>query len=416
MERQRIEEREWEIASEVDDALRERYRKIDRIAVRNQEKVLAAFWEAGIGDHHFFGSTGYGYDDGGRERLERVFAKAFAAEAALVRPHLASGTHALGVAYFGLLRPGDTLLYATGQPYDTLQTVIGEPVSTVGSLKEFGVRYREVKLLPDGGIDVDGMLAAIDQSVRVVAFQRSPGYAWRRAMSVAELGVAIQAVKRAYPQVYVVVDNCYGEFTEWEEPTAYGADLAVGSLIKNPGGGLAPTGGYLVGTQQAVDLAGYRLTAPGIGREVGSYENYRLFFQGLFMAPHTVGQALKGNLFASELLRRHGYACSPGATEDIRDIVLKIRLGSRDRLIAFCKAIQSASPVNSHVAPEPWAMPGYQDPVIMAAGTFVQGASIELSADGPVKPPYVAYLQGGLTLAHVQVALLMALRRLGSQT
>ncbi len=408
----RIEEEEWRLTEQIDHQLQDQYQQIDRTVARNQEKVLSAFWEAGLVDNQLWGSTGYGYGDRGRDQLELIYAKTFATEAALVRPHLVSGTHALKVAFFGLLRPGNTLLYATGEPYDTLQTVIGATVNAAGSLREFGIDYKEVDLRTDGGIDIERVIAAVDHSVRVIAIQRSPGYAWRRALSVHEIGVAIHAIKNAHPHVMIVIDNCYGEFTDQDEPSAYGADLVVGSLIKNPGGGLAPTGGYLVGSKKAVELAAYHLTAPGIGGESGSYENYRLFFQGLFLAPHVVGQALKGNLFASEFLGRMGFTCDPVTSQNVRDIVLKIHLGSKERLIAFCQAIQASSPVDAHAIPEPWQMPGYQDPVIMAAGTFVQGASIELSADGPIRPPYVAYMQGGLTLEHVKIAMIHVMRKL----
>ncbi len=408
----RIDDKEWQLAEEVDKLLEDRYRAIDRVVAKNQEKVLSAFWEAEIGDHQLFGSTGYGYGDRGREQLELLYAKAFSGEAALVRPHFVSGTHALTVAFFGLLRPGDTLLYITGKPYDTLQTVIGADVEAQGSLRDYGIHYDEVNLREDGSIDIEQALTKITQSVRVIGIQRSPGYAWRRALSVNEIGDAIKKIKESHPHVRVVVDNCYGEFTDEQEPSAFGADLTVGSLIKNPGGGLAPTGGYLVGNKAAVELASYRLTAPGIGAESGSYENYRLFFQGLFMAPHIVGQALKGNLFASKFLEGLGYTCAPSSSEFVRDLVLKINLGSEQRLISFCQAIQSASPVDAHALPEPWLMPGYQDPVIMAAGTFVQGSSIELSADGPIRHPYIAYMQGGLTLEHVKIAMIHVMRKL----
>ena len=412
MATKQLNDNEWKRIENIDALLVDHYRAIDRVVAKNQEKVLSAFWEAEIGDHQLFGSTGYGYGDRGREQLESVYANAFSAEAALVRPHIVSGTHALSVAFFGLLRPGDTLLYITGKPYDTLQTVIGAEVRSKGSLHEYGILYHEVDMREDGSIDIEQVLMSITSSVRVVAIQRSPGYAWRRALSVSEIGDAIKTIKLSHPHVKVVVDNCYGEFTEEREPSAFGADLVVGSLIKNPGGGLAPTGGYLVGSKEAVELASYRLTAPGIGAESGSYENYRLFFQGLFMAPHTVGQALKGNLFASKFLEQLGFHCAP-ASEDLgRDLVLKINLGSKERLVAFCQAIQSASPVDAHALPEPWLMPGYQDPVIMAAGTFVQGSSIELSADGPIRHPYIAYMQGGLTLEHVKIAMIHVMRAL----
>ncbi len=408
-----IGERDFSWMEEVERTIRPTLEEIDRLIDRNQLKVLSAFAGARVSDAHLFGSTGYGLGDRGREQLDAVFAAAFGAQAGLVRPSLASGTHALAAAYFGLLRPGDTLLYATGAPYDTLETVIGLRGAGMGSLREFGVLYRCVELLPDGSVDVDAVLAALDERVTVVAFQRSPGYRWRRALRVAELGRAIGAIKAVRPDVRTVVDNCYGEFTETIEPSAVGADLTVGSLIKNPGGGLAPTGGYIVGAVDAVERASYRVTAPGVGAEMGSYEQYRLYFQGLFLAPHVVGQALKGNAFAAAALTRAGIDCAPGTEEQRGDIVLRIRLGTAERLVAFCQAIQQASPIDAHVAPEPWQMPGYGDPVVMAAGAFVQGSSIELSADGPLREPYIAYLQGGLTYSHVKIAVARALKRLG---
>ncbi len=398
---------------EVERSVRPALEEIDRLIDRNQLKVLSAFAGAKVGDAHLFGSTGYGLGDRGREQLDAVFAAAFGAQAGLVRPSLASGTHALAAAYFGLLRPGDTLLYATGAPYDTLETVIGLRGAGMGSLREFGIEYRCVELASDGGVDVDAVLAALDGRVRVVAFQRSAGYRWRRALRIAELGRAIAAVKAARPDVWTVVDNCYGEFTDTAEPSAVGADLTVGSLIKNPGGGLAPTGGYMVGAADAVERASYRVTAPGVGAEMGSHEQYRLYFQGLFMAPHTVGQALKGNVFAAAAFTRAGIDCAPGPDEERADSVLRIRLGTAERLVAFCQAIQQASPIDAHVAPEPGQMPGYGDPVVMAAGAFVQGSTSELSADGPLRDPYIAYLQGGLTYSHVKIAVTRALKRLG---
>ncbi len=403
---------DFRFIEEVESAIVPELRAIEHTIDVNQMRVLDAFREASVSDAHLFGSTGYGLDDRGREQLERVYARAFGADCALVRPGIVSGTHALTVAFFGLLRPGDTLLYATGDPYDTLEPVIGLRGRGMGSLRDFGVGFASVPLLETGAIDVDGVLAAIDERTKVVALQRSPGYAWRRALSVREIGIAISAIKGEYPHVRIVVDNCYGEFTEEVEPSMVDADLTVGSLIKNPGGGLAPTGGYLVGQCDAVEAASYRLTAPGLGMESGSYENHRLFFQGLFLAPHIVGQALKGNLFAAQALSMHGFHCEPAPADARGDIVLRIRLGTADRLIAFCQAIQQASPVDAHVAPMPASMPGYSDPVIMAAGAFVQGSSIELSTDGPLREPYVAYLQGGLTYSHVKIAIMMAIKKL----
>lgn len=409
-------EMQWNTIKHIERQWSAEFAKVDHLIDRNQEKVLSAFASAKVTDSDLSGSTGYGLGDRGREQLEKVYALVFGAEEAIVRPSIASGTHALAIAYFGLLRPGDTLIYATGEPYDTLQTVIGvdqEEKSGQGTLRDFGVHFHSVALKQDETIDVPSILATIDASTKVVAFQRSPGYAWRRALSVSEIGIAIAKIKHTYPDVYVVVDNCYGEFTDVVEPCDVGADLVVGSLIKNPGGGIAPTGGYLVGTKNAIELASYRLTAPGIGSEMGSYEQYRLFFQGLFLAPHVVGQALKGNIFAAAAFTSVGMDCAPQPSDAHDDIVLRIRLGSAIQVVQFCQAIQQSSPIDAHVLPEPWLMPGYQDEVIMAAGTFIQGASIELSADGPMRPPYVAYMQGGLTFSHVKLAVMHALEKLG---
>ena len=438
-------ETDWALAYRHERALHDAFERIDRVADHNQEKVLNAFRECRVAETDMFGSTGYGYGDRGREQLERVFTLVFGGERALVRPAITSGTHALAVGLFALLRPGDRLIYATGMPYDTLHPVIGlRPGS--GSLAEFGVSFTAVELLSDGSVDRRRLVELLQddklqepgatawtvqdkpdkrwpapqggvgrrEKRTVVALQRSAGYAWRRALTVSEMGAVVKDVKTTDPNVLVLVDNCYGEFTEKQEPGDVGVDLTIGSLIKNPGGGLAPTGGYIVGSADAVGAAGQRLTAPGIGGESGSHESYRLYFQGLFLAPHIVAEALKGKLFAARLLADAGFPCEPAAEVDGGgDIVLRVRLGSADRLIRFCQAIQRASPVGSHVAPEPWDMPGYADPVIMASGAFVQGSSIELSADGPLREPYIAYLQGGLTYSHVKIAILHALKEMG---
>ncbi|KUO96808.1 aminotransferase class I/II-fold pyridoxal phosphate-dependent enzyme [Ferroacidibacillus organovorans] len=389
--------------------------RIDELVDANQEKVLRAFQAVNLSDAHLFGSTGYGYSDRGREQLDHVFARSLGAERAIVRASIASGTHALSIAFFGLLRPGDELLYATGEPYDTLAPVIGLRGEGMGSLREFGVAFRTVSLSESGKLDLARILAAVTPQTKVIAFQRSAGYAWRRALSIAELKEAFAAIRRAHPDIRLLVDNCYGEFTEENEPTDVGADVIVGSLIKNPGGGIAPTGGYIAGTHAAIETISYRVTAPGIGAEAGSYENYRLFFQGLYLAPHVVGQALKGSVFAAALLQKNGYLCEPSADLLPRDLVLKIRLETPGRLLAFCRAIQANSPIDAHVKPEPWAMPGYEDPVIMAAGAFVQGASLELSADGPLRPPYTVYLQGGLTYSHVKLAVTAAVKAMSCE-
>lgn len=405
---------DWAWIETVEQAVRDIVARIEKVVDRNQAKVLSAFQQAQVSESHLWGSTGYGYGDRARDQLDAVFASAFGAEAALVRPHFVSGTHALAVAFFGLLRPGDQLLYGTGSPYDTLHPVIGLSGTGMGSLRDFGVRYDFVPLCEDGSIDLPALTARMDDSTKVVALQRSAGYAWRRSLTVRDIGEAVAAVKSVKSDVFVVVDNCYGEFTEELEPSQVDADLTVGSLIKNPGGGIAPTGGYLVGTERAVQLASFRLTAPGLGGEAGSHESYRLYFQGLFLAPHIVGEALKGLAFASEAFTRAGFECAPRPSDPRGDLVLRVKTGSAARLLALCRAVQQAAPVDAHVTPEPWAMPGYNDPVVMASGAFIQGSSMELSADGPLREPYTAYLQGGLTYSHVKLAVLTALRAMAS--
>ncbi len=388
-------------------------RQIESTVLFNQAKVLAAFQEAQVSDYHFASSTGYGYNDSGREIIERVYANVFRAEAALVRPHIASGTHALALALFGVLRPGDELLYITGSPYDTLEEVIGiRGRQGDGSLRDFGVGFDTVPLL-DNGVDWQEIRRRIKPETKMIGIQRSSGYAWRRSFSIEEIGQMVRFVKEIKPDVVVLVDNCYGEFAETKEPTEAGADLVAGSLIKNPGGGLAHTGGYLVGRAELVHKAACRLTAPGIGAEQGAMlGTNRNILQGFFLAPHIVGEALKGAVYAAAFFERVGLETSPRWNDARTDIIQAVKLGSRERLIAFCQAVQAASPVDSHVKPEPWAMPGYGEPVIMAAGTFVQGSSIELSADGPVREPYIGFMQGGLTYEHVQLAVLTVLQTL----
>ena len=411
-----VKEEDWMFAERIEASIGEALSAIDRLADRNQAKVLEAFSEEQIADTHLFGSTGYGYDDRGREKLDALFARVFGAQAGLVRPMIVSGTHALSLGLFALLRPGDHLLYVTGMPYDTLHSVIGLRGEGQGSLREFGVTFDAVALCEDGTPDYEAIGKAINKNTKVVAIQRSAGYAWRPALTMKQIAKIVEVVKKAAPKCLTFVDNCYGEFTDFVEPPEVGVDLTVGSLIKNPGGGLAPTGGYLVGTKVAIEQVAYRLTAPGIGAECGSYENYRLFYQGLFIAPHTVAQALKCNLFAAKALSEAGFSCAPKVSEPRNDIVLRIALQSAKNLVAFCQAIQRCSPIDSHVIPEPWPMPGYADPVIMAAGAFVQGSSIELSADGPLREPYIAYLQGGLTYSHGKIAILQAIRDLKAVT
>ncbi|MCL5038908.1 MAG: methionine gamma-lyase family protein [Firmicutes bacterium] len=452
------------LAAEVLSEVKGEWEKRDEITVQNQMRVLRSFHQVGVSATHFSPGNGYGYGDLGREGIERVFARVFAAEAALVRWQMVSGSHALATALFGLLRPGDELLSVTGTPYDTLREIIGfgqaestqEKVSpppegepsagewrtqpdltgqdpsprsvsrpgpqdggrrlNPGSLADFGVTYRQIAPRMDGTLDEAALREAVNQRTRVVFLQRSRGYTWTAARNLEQIKDYIQRVKAINPGVLCLVDNCYGEFVETREPTQVGADLVVGSLIKNPGGGLAPTGGYLAGRADLVEAAAARLYAPGLGSHVGpSLGDNRLFFQGLFLAPHLVGEAIKGAIFTARLFERLGYEVSPHWQEQRTDLIQALRLGKRERLLSFCQAVQSASPVDAHVRPEPWAMPGYSDEVIMAAGTFVQGASLELSADGPLREPYIAYLQGGLVKEQVILAALLAAQRLGDR-
>ncbi len=379
---------------------------VDAQSLRGTARVLDAFAAHRVAARHFAPTTGYGYDDIGRDTLESIFADIFAAEAAIVRPQIASGTHALAMCLFGLLKPGDHLLAATGMPYDTLEGVIGKDGQPAGSLSEMGVAFTAVPLLENGAIDLPAVLAAIRPETTVVSLQRSRGYAWRDAIQPQDMKPLIDAVHAVRPDVCIMVDNCYGAFVCDKEPTHMGADVVVGSLIKNMGGGLAPTGGYIAGTRQAIDRIAARLTAPGIGREVGSYAaSYQPFYQGLFMAPHTVAQALKTAILAARIFERLGMKTSPAYDAPRADIIQAVEMGTPERLTALCRGIQAASPVDSFVVPEAWDMPGYQHPVIMAAGTFVSGASIELSADAPMREPYIAYMQGALTYEHGRLAL-----------
>jgi cystathionine beta-lyase family protein involved in aluminum resistance len=398
----RIESAEKELASG--------FAAVDQIANINQARVLGAFAKCGVESRHMQPSTGYGYSDIGREMLERVFAACFGCEDAIVRPHIVSGTHAIAIALFGLLSSGQKLLYATGRPYDTLWRVIGIE-SSRGSLAERGVGFSCIDLNAVGGINLSELETRLhdDMDIAVVALQRSAGYAWRRALTIDEIGEAAALVHRVRPGCLVFVDNCYGEFADTKEPTAIGADLVAGSLIKNPGGGLAPTGGYLCGTFDAVKRVEAALTAPGIGRECGSYEApYRPFFQGLFMAPAVVASAMKTAMLFSFVFESLGYRVKPSPSQRRDDPITAIEFKSREALLAFCGAIQKASPIDAMAKPEPWAMPGYSHDVVMAAGTFVQGASIELTADGPLCEPYTGYLQGSLTYAHGRLACMMA--------
>lgn len=392
--------------------LKERFEKIDQVAEYNQAKVLAAMQKHRVSAECFAGSTGYGYNDQGREVLEEVYAACFHTEAALVRPQITCGTHALAIALSANLLPGDELLSPVGKPYDTLENVIGIRQSPC-SLAEYGVQYRQVDLLPDGSFDYDNIAKAINEKTKLITIQRSKGYQMRPTFSVEKIGQLISFVKKIKPDVICMVDNCYGEFVEMQEPSDVGADMIVGSLIKNPGGGLAPIGGYICGTKACIDRCAYRLSAPGLGQEVGaSLDVMRAFYQGFFLAPTVAAGALKGAIFAANLFERLGFAVIPNGTESRHDIIQAVELGAPERLIAFCEGIQAAAPVDSYVKPEPYAMPGYNCDVIMAAGAFVQGSSIELSADGPLRAPYSVYFQGGLTWYHAKVGILRALQEM----
>lgn len=401
-----------EFAETVEAGLKERFLDIDSRAEYNQLKVLKAMQKHRVSDIHFAATTGYGYNDLGRDTLEEVYASAFHGESALVRPQLISGTHALHVALSGNLRPGDELLSPVGKPYDTLEEVIGIRDSC-GSLKEYGVKYRQVELLEDGTFDYENIEKALNEKTKLVTIQRSKGYATRPTFSVKQIGELISFVKQIKPDVICMVDNCYGEFVETIEPTDVGADMIVGSLIKNPGGGLAPIGGYIVGRKDCVDRASFRLSAPGLGKEVGaSLGLNQAFFQGLFLAPTVVAGALKGAVFAANIYEKLGFPVVPNSTQSRHDIIQAVTFGTEAGVVAFCQGIQAAAPVDSFVTPEPWAMPGYDAPVIMAAGAFIQGSSIELSADGPIKPPYAVYFQGGLTWYHAKLGILKSLQKL----
>lgn len=407
-----IDEPVYRFGEKIAAELKPRFAQIDRVAEYNQLKVIAAMQKNRVSAECFNASSGYGYNDLGRDTLEQVYADVFHAQAALVRPQITCGTHALALALMSNLRPGDELLSPVGKPYDTLEEVIGIRPSK-GSLAEYGVTYRQVDFLPDGGFDYDGICAAVNEHTKLVTIQRSKGYLMRKTLSVAQIGELIAFVKSIKPDVICMVDNCYGEFVETIEPSDVGADMVVGSLIKNPGGGLAPIGGYIVGTTECVENAAYRLTSPGLGKEVGaSLGVIQSFYQGLFQAPLVVSGALKGAIFAANLYERLGFTVLPDGTESRHDIIQAIALETPERLCAFCEGIQAGAPVDSYVTPEPWDMPGYDSQVIMAAGAFVQGSSIELSADGPLREPYNVYFQGGLTWHHAKFGILMSLQKL----
>lgn len=402
----------YDYGKQIEDQLKERFRKLDETAEYNQLKILHAMQKNRVSEACFYPSTGYGYNDVGRDTLEQVYADTFHTEAALVRPQLTCGTHALAVALFGNLRPGDELLSPAGRPYDTLEEVIGIRPQK-GSLAEYGVTYRQTDLKEDGTFDYPAIEQALTPKTRLVSIQRSKGYQTRPSFSVSQIGELIAFIKKRRPDVICMVDNCYGEFVDILEPSDAGADLMAGSLIKNPGGGLAPIGGYIVGKKELVEQAAYRMTCPGLGKEVGaSLDVKQSFYQGFFLAPTVVKGALKGAIYAAAVYESLGYPVLPGSQETRQDIIQSVTFGTPEKVIAFCQGIQAAAPVDSYVIPEPWDMPGYDSPVIMAAGAFVSGSSIELSADAPIRPPYAVYFQGGLTWEHARTGILMSLEKL----
>ena len=408
-----ISEEVLSLIEKSEEAVSGLFSELDDVMAYNQYKVLDAFQKNTIRDMHFSWNTGYGYDDPGRDAIERVYADIFHTDAALVRPIIVNGTHALSLTLMGILRPGDELIYCTGAPYDTLEEVIGIRGEGKGSLKEYGVTYKQVELTADGRIDLDALGKVISPTTRMITVQRATGYGWRKAISIEEIEEWVKFVKGVNPEIICMTDNCYGEFLHTKEPTDVGVDVVAGSLIKNPGGGLALTGGYIAGRQDLIDTISYRMTSPGIGGECGlMFGQTRTMLQGLFIAPKTVNGAVKGAILCAKAFELLGYDVCPHVNDIRSDIIQAVKLGSPEGVIAFCKGIQAAAPVDSHVSPEPWAMPGYDDPVIMAAGAFVQGSSIELSADAPIREPYVVYFQGGLTYEHSKFGVIKALQEL----
>ena len=406
-----ISDKTLKLVSEAEESIKEQFKHIENICEINQLRVMKAFADNRVSDSHFVATTGYGYDDLGRDTLDSVYADIMGAEDALVRHNFISGTHTISTALFAVLRPNDILVSITGKPYDTLEEVIGiQGEAGNGSLKDFGVKYVQIDLKHDGTPDLEQIKFTLTHmNVKAVTIQRSKGYGWRPTYSAKDIGALIEFVKEISPETICIVDNCYGEFVETEEPTAYGADLIAGSLIKNPGGGLAPTGGYIAGKQKYVELCAYRLTSVGIGKEAGASLGFnRQMYQGLFMAPHVVSQALKAAVLCSSVFEKLGFEVDPKPNEIRHDIIQSIKFGDPDKVTAFCQGIQKGAPVDSFVTPEPWDMPGYSSQVIMAAGAFVQGASIELSADAPIKPPYIAYMQGGLTYESAKLGIMVA--------
>ena len=398
---------------EIEDKLVPYFKEVEKTAFANQKKVLAAFRNNRVSDFHLKGSTGYGYDDEGRDVLERVYAETFGAESCVVRNQIISGTHAISISLFGILRPGDELLYITGKPYDTLDSIVTGNGKDTGSLHDFGITYKHIDLLEDGSVDFDEVVKNIHSKTKMIGIQRSKGYSDRPSFMIDEIKEMIDKVKAIHPDVVVFVDNCYGEFVEEQEPTDVGADLMAGSLIKNPGGGLVRTGGYIAGREALVEQCAYRMTSPGLGAEAGaSLDTLLEMYQGFFLAPHVVSQAVKGALFTAALLDSYGLETTPHYSDKRTDLIQAVSFGNAEQMIAFCQTIQENSPIDAHFAPEPSYMPGYTDDVIMAAGTFIQGSSIELTADGPIRPPYTAYVQGGLTYEHVKAAVLSSMEKL----
>lgn len=400
------------LATRIEEKVRPYHTAVDARAFYNQQKVLAAFRNHQVSDFHLHPSTGYGYDDEGRDNLERVYAEVFGAEAAIVRQQIISGTHAITLSLFGVLRPGDELLYITGKPYDTLQSIVDGGEKDTGSLKDYKIGYSHVDLIDNQDIDWEGVQAQVTEKTKMIAIQRSKGYATRPSFTIAAIADMVKKIREIAPHAVIFVDNCYGEFVEELEPTEVGADLMAGSLIKNPGGGFAKIGGYIAGRADLVEKCAYRMTSPGIGAEAGASLNTLAdFYQGFFMAPHIVAQSLKGAIFTSAMLEEIGMTTAPHYTDTRTDLIQSVSFQTAEQMIAFCREIQAASPINAHFAPEPAYMPGYEDDVIMAAGTFVQGSSIELTADGPIRPPYTAFVQGGLTYEHVKYAICVAVQK-----
>lgn len=401
------------LAAQVEEKVRTYHQEVDERAFYNQQKVLAAFRNNQVSDFHLHPSTGYGYDDEGRDNLERVYAQTFGAEAAIVRPQIISGTHAITLSLFGVLRPGDELVYITGKPYDTLQSIVDGGEKDTGSLKDYKIGYSHVDLIDNKKIDWEGVKKAVNENTKMIAIQRSKGYATRPSFTIEQISEMVVKIRTIAPNAIIFVDNCYGEFVELLEPTEVGVDLMAGSLIKNPGGGFAKIGGYIAGRADLVEKCAYRMTSPGIGAEAGASLNTLAdFYQGFFIAPHIVAQSLKGAIFTSAMLEEIGMTTSPHYTDVRTDLIQSVSFQTAEQMVAFCREIQAASPINAHFAPEPAYMPGYEDDVIMAAGTFVQGSSIELTADGPIRPPYTAFIQGGLTYEHVKYAICSAVQKL----